>query len=419
MKLFKHICRILVGLLFIYSGFVKGIDPLGSNYKFIEYFHAFQMDWLAGTALFFSFFLSLSEFMIGFCLVFNLFIRWISWGALLFMSFLTPLTLILAIKNPVSDCGCFGDALILTNWETFWKNFIFLLITLVVFYTKETFKKTFNLLEQITLFICALFFMIYLTSYCYRHLPILDFRPYAIGKNIQEGMAIPDGAPQDEYEITLEYKNKQTGEIKTFNEQNYPWQDTLNWEFVNSSEKLIKSGVHPEIQDFIIEHPEQGTITQELLEDPTYTFLAIAYNIHHTTPKYQEQLNQLAAYAANHGYRFYGLTASNVEEVQVYKTTYQVNYDFYFMDETQLKTIIRSNPGLVLLRQGTILNKWAGRDFPKPDELKEKELTAYCINKQQERTDKLIIWIFILGFAICILFFLFQKHKVKHFRSIR
>ncbi len=411
MKLIKNLCRILVGLLFIYSGFVKGVDPLGSNYKFIDYFNAFHMGWMDGSAIFFSFLLSLAEFLIGICLFLNIKTKWAAWGALLFMGFFTPLTLILAIKNPVTDCGCFGDALVLTNWETFWKNVILLAMTLVVFFHKEKYKSIFNFLEQTVILASTIIFMLCIEFYCYRHLPILDFRPYAIGKNISEGMTIPEGAPHDEYAITLKYRNKQTGETKEFNEQNYPWQDTLNWEYVSSSEKLIQEGFKAPIHDFVIEHPEMGDITQDVLQDNGYTFLVVAYNINKTNPDNQKKLNQLAAYAQDKGYRFYCLSASVADDTRKYAENHQVNYEFCSTDEIQLKTIVRSNPGLVLLREGTILNKWGHRDLPEVGEIKDKDLTAYSLDKQQGTTDKYMVWTLILIYVGCLFVYLCRKYK--------
>lgn len=411
MKLLRNTCRILVGLLFIYSGFVKGVDPLGSNYKFIDYFNAFHLSWMDGSAIFFSFILSLAEFLIGIALFLNIKTKWAAWGALLFMGFFTPLTLILAIKNPVTDCGCFGDAMVLTNWETFWKNVVLLAMTLVIFYNKQKFRSIFNFLEQTAILICTLIFMLCIEFYCYRHLPILDFRPYAIGKNITEGMTIPEGAPHDEYAITLKYKNKQTGEVKEFNEQNYPWQDTVNWEYVSSSEKLIKEGFKAPIHDFVIEHPEMGDITQDVLQDNGYTFLVVAYNINKTNTANQEKLNRLAAYAQDKGYRFYCLSASVGDDTRKYAETHHTNYDFCSTDEIQLKTIVRSNPGLVLLREGTILNKWGHRDLPEVDEIKDKDLTAYSLSGQQATTDKYMVWTLILLYAGCLFVYLARKYK--------
>ena len=411
MKLLRNICRILVGALFIYSGFVKGVDPLGSDYKFTDYFYAFGMSWMSFSALFFSFLLSLAEFLIGICLFFNIKTKWAAWGALLFMGVFTPLTLILAIKNPVTDCGCFGDALILTNWETFWKNVILLLMTLVIFFNKEKFKSVFNFLEQTVMLVCSIVFMLCIESYSYRHLPILDFRPYAIGKNIAEGMRIPEGAPHDEYKLTLKYKNKNTGEIQDFTEENFPWQDTLNWEHHSTEEKLISEGYKAPIHDFVIEHPEYGNITEEVLDDDNYTFLAVAYNINKTSSENQDKLNKLAAYAQDKGFRFYGLTASNTDDVQNYTQAHGVNYEFCSTDEIQLKTMIRSNPGLVLLRKGTVIDKWGHRDLPEVEDLQDKDLTSYCLSEQQNITDRYVVYSLILLYLCCLGYYMARKYK--------
>lgn len=411
MKFLMNLCRILVGLLFIYSGFVKGVDPLGSDYKFTDYFNAFGMGWMGFSALFFSFLLSLAEFLIGVCLFLNIKTKWAAWGALLFMAVFTPLTLILAIKNPVTDCGCFGDALILTNWETFWKNIVLLIMTLMIFYKRDKFRSIFNVLEQTVIMMCTIVLMLCIEFYSYRHLPIIDFRPYAIGKNISEGMSIPEGAQHDEYQVTLQYKNKNTGEIKDFNEQNYPWQDTLNWEYHSSSEKLIKEGYKAPIHDFVIEHPAQGNITDEVLQDDTYTFLAISHNINKACPENQERLNKLAAYAQEKGYRLYGLTASNADEVKKYSEANHVPYDFCSTDEIQLKTIVRSNPGLILLKKGTVIDKWGHRDLPEVDEIQGKDLTSYCLLQQQAVTDRYVIYSLILLYLFCLSLYLARKYR--------
>lgn len=411
MKLLRNVCRILVGLLFIYSGFAKGVDPLGSDYKFTDYFYAFGMNWMNFSTLFLSFALSMIEFLVGIGLLLNIKTKWAAWGAMLFMLFFTPLTLILAIKNPVTDCGCFGDALILTNWETFWKNVILLAMSLVIFINRNNFKSPFNFLEQTVMLVCSIIFIGSIEIYSYRHLPIFDFRPYAIGKNISEGMTVPEGAPHDEYAITLRYKNKNTGEIKDFTDQNYPWQDTLNWVYESSDQKLIKEGYKAPIHDFVIEHPAMGNITEEVLQENNYTFLVIAYNINKTSPVNQEKLNQLAAYAQNKGYRFYGLTASGADDIQKYSKANNVNYDFCATDEIQLKTIIRSNPGLVLLKEGTVIGKWGHRDLPEVKDIENKDLTAYCIQQQQDIRDKYLVYVLILLCSTCLLLYTTRKYK--------
>ena len=411
MRLVKNLCRIIVGIVFIYSGFVKGIDPLGSDYKFTDYFNAFGMGWMNATTLFFSFALSLAEFLIGIALLFNLWVSRMAWGALLFMAFFTPLTLVLALTNPVSDCGCFGDAMILTNWQTFWKNIILLLLAIMIFMYRKEYKSSLPLVGQFSFLALAGAGMLCLSVYCYRHLPVLDFRPYAVGKNITEGMRLPEGAEPDQYEVTLKYKNKQTGEVQSFTEENYPWQDTLNWEYESSSERLVKKGYITPIHDLVIEHPTLGNITEEILEDDNHTILAVAYNLTQSDVQYQPAINRLAEYAQEKGIRFYGLTSSSERDIETYKKRYHVPYEFCTADEIQLKTMIRSNPGVIILREGTILDKWAGKDVPDVKELQDTDLTAYCVYSREQMQRIYLVYSIILLFFVAYLLIPRRKGK--------
>lgn len=411
MRLVKNLCRIIVGIVFIYSGFVKGIDPLGSDYKFTDYFNAFGMGWMNATTLFFSFALSLVEFLIGIALLFNLWVSRMAWGSLLFMAFFTPLPLVLALTNPVSDCGCFGDAMILTNWQTFWKNIILLLLAIMIFMYRKEYKSSLPLVGQFSFLALAGAGMLCLSVYCYRHLPVLDFRPYAVGKNITEGMRLPEGAEPDQYEVTLKYKNKQTGEVQSFTEENYPWQDTLNWEYESSSERLVKKGYITPIHDLVIEHPTLGNITEEILEDDNHTILAVAYNLTQSDVQYQPAINRLAEYAQEKGIRFYGLTSSSERDIETYKKRYHVPYEFCTADEIQLKTMIRSNPGVIILREGTILDKWAGKDVPDVKELQDTDLTAYCVYSREQMQRIYLVYSIILLFFVAYLLIPRKKGK--------
>ena len=411
MRLVKNLCRIIVGIVFIYSGFVKGIDPLGSDYKFTDYFNAFGMGWMNATTLFFSFALSLAEFLIGTALLFNLWVSRMAWGSLLFMAFFTPLTLVLALTNPVSDCGCFGDAMILTNWQTFWKNIILFLLAIMIFVYRKEYKSSLSLMGQFSFLTLAGAGMLCLSIYCYRHLPVLDFRPYAVGKNITESMRLPEGAEPDQYEVTLKYKNKQTGEIRSFTEENYPWQDTLNWEYESSSERLVKKGYITPIHDLVIEHPTLGNITEEILEDDNYTILAVAYNLNQSDTQYQPAINRLAEYAREKGIRFYGLTSSTERDIEAYKKRNHVPYEFCTADEIQLKTMIRSNPGVIILREGTILDKWAGKDVPDVKELQDTDLTAYCVYSREQMQRIYLVYSIILLFFVAHLLIPRRKGK--------
>ena len=411
MRLVKNLCRIIVGIVFIYSGFVKGIDPLGSDYKFTDYFNAFGMGWMNATTLFFSFALSLAEFLIGIALLFNLWVSRMAWGSLLFMFFFTPLTLVSALTNPVSDCGCFGVATLLTNWQTFWKNIILLLLAIMIFVYRKEYKSSLPLVGQFSFLALAGAGMLCLSVYCYRHLPVLDFRPYAVGKNITEGMRLPEGTEPDQYEVTLKYKNKQTGEVQSFTEENYPWQDTLNWEYESSSERLVKKGYITPIHDLVIEHPTLGNITEEILEDDNHTILAVAYNLTQSDVQYQPAINRLAEYAQEKGIRFYGLTSSSERDIETYKKRYHVPYEFCTADEIQLKTMIRSNPGVIILREGTILDKWAGKDVPDVKELQDTDLTAYCVYSREQMQRIYLVYSIILLFFVAYLLIPRRKGK--------
>lgn len=374
MKIVRIISRLFVGLLFMFSGFVKGIDPLGSTYKFTDYFRAFGMEWAEPIALALGFLLSSAEFIIGFGLFFNLKLKFSSWGALLFMLFFTPLTLILAIYNPVTDCGCFGDALKITNWQTFWKNIIILIPTIIVFMGKNKIKSVLMPKFQLVILSIAFIGINLFSYYCYSHLPIIDFRPYKIGTYIPDKMIVPEGAPQDVYETIFKYQNLKTKEIKEFNQTNYPWQDTLNWKWVDSKSILIKEGYHAPIHDFVIESPEDGDITDLILEDENYSFLLIAYKLPESSTANQKEINELANFCNKTGYKFYCVTSSGEEEINKFKSINNVQYAFCSADEITLKTMIRSNPGLVLLKKGTVIGKWHNNDIPTVEEFKSSIL---------------------------------------------
>lgn len=366
----KHIARILLGLTFVFSGFVKGIDPWGSAYKFTDYFTAFQMPWLTDLAFMLGVLLAAAEFAIGVALLFNFFLRITSWFALIFMVFFTGLTLVLAITNPVTDCGCFGDALIITNWQTFYKNIVLLALAIVVFVKRKTFAPKDGPILSIALTAMTIVFYFYLVDYSYKHLPIIDFSPYKVGVNIPEAMKVPENAPKAIYENILVYKNTKTGEEKEFTEANYPWQDTLNWAFVKmGDQKVIQEGYIPPIHDFRIETPDGEDIKDFFLYDEKYTFMVIASNLQKSDREGMKRIAELAKEATRRGYNFIGLTASSPDRFEAFKQETGAQFDFFNTDEITLKTIVRSNPGLMVLKSGTIIRKYHFNDIPKPEEL--------------------------------------------------
>ncbi|MGQ8338553.1 BT_3928 family protein [Sunxiuqinia sp. A32] len=370
MKTLWQLLRILLGIVFIFSGFVKGIDPLGSAYKFTDYFNAWGVEGLNPVSLPLGILLSATEFITGIALLFNVFISFFSLVSLAFMGFFTALTLWIAIQNPVTDCGCFGDAIKLSNWATFYKNIFFLGFAIIVFYYRKKFKPAKNSLIIGVMAAATIMIFAYLVDYSYNHLPIIDFRPYKVGTNIPEAMIIPEDAPQDVYENIFYYKNKKTGKTKKFNQENYPWQDTLTWEFVSAEDAvLVKKGYEPPIHNFIMETKDGEDVKDFFLYDEGYTVIFISHDLLRAQIPDKNKISNLIDYTNKNNINFIGLTASLPEDADSFLNKYNFNFEFLHCDEITLKTIVRSNPGFILLKNGTILDKWHVNDVPSQEEM--------------------------------------------------
>jgi uncharacterized membrane protein YphA (DoxX/SURF4 family) len=408
MKIVNFISRLILGLVFVFSGFVKAIDPMGSAIKFGEYFDAFHIGFLHFAAIPLAIVLSAAELMIGLSLLAGLRMKFTSWLLLLFMSFFTLLTFMSALLNPVSDCGCFGDALKLTNWQTFGKNVVLFIPVLIVFIHRkqqglfgnarlEWGMKAFN-------FILATGISIY----CIIHQPLLDFRPYKTGTYIPEKMNIPRDAPVDEYITRLIYEKD--GHRQEFTEQNYPWQDTT-WKWVETSQKLVKKGYEPPIHNFSITTGDGTDITNRVLTDSGYVLLFVIPDIKSAARKGMQKLNELALKSRELSFTVYALTASANNQIASYKSTFQPAYDICTADETTLKTIIRANPGILLLFHGTILDKWNYRDAPAPGELKNNLLSLTLEHQQRWSNIFQVAAIFLLIAVLYVTVYKVSRHE--------
>ena len=355
-------CRFLLAASFIFSGFVKAVDPLGSMYKIQDYLEAFGiLSWFPSFfPLFVAIALSTLEFALGIMMFFGIRKGTATSLTVLLMCFMTPLTLYLAIANPVSDCGCFGDALVLTNWETFAKNIILLLAAFAAFKWRYLIIRFISPKSEWLISLYTVIFIIAVSIYCIIRLPILDFRPYEIGVNIREGMSMPEDAKPSVYEsVFILQKN---GEKKEFTLDNYP---DSTWTFVDARSVLREKGYEPPIRDFSMMSMETGDdITSEVLADKNYTFLLVAHRIEEADDSNIDLINEIYDYSVEHGYGFYCLTSSPAYEVEQWKDKSGAEYPFCQMDDITLKTIVRANPGLVLIKDGTILNKWNSRKLP-------------------------------------------------------
>ena len=337
-------CRFLLAALFIFSGFVKAVDPLGSFYKIQDYLTAFGMiSWFPTyLPLLFAIILSSAEFCVGVFLFFGVRRKVASTLALFLMGVMTPLTLYLALANPVSDCGCFGDAWVLTNWQTFGKNIILLIAAVTVFKERKLIIRFITLKMEWMVSLYTILFVFALSFYCLEYLPVLDFRPYKIGVNIKAGMEIPEGAKPSVFESR--FVLEKDGRQQEFTLDNYP---DSTWTFVETRTVL-----------------KEKDITESVLTDKGYTFLLVAHRTEEADDSNIDLINEIYDYSIEHGYGFYALTSSPDEEIEAWRDRTGAEYPFCQMDDITLKTIIRSNPGLLLIKDGTILNKWSDSQFP-------------------------------------------------------
>lgn len=377
-----NICRFLLAAVFIFSGYVKAIDPLGTQYKLQDYAEAagqftifnFQFtffslipDWLtlAGSVI-----LSALEFCLGIFLLFAIQRRLVSRITLIFMAVMTLVTLWLAIANPIEDCGCFGDAVKLTNGQTLAKNIVLLIFAAIVAWQLLRMVRFIPKSTQSIVINASIIFIVGSSLWSLYTLPPFDFRPYHVGASIREGMEIPEDAPQPKFETT--FLMEKDGVQKEFSLDNYP---DSTWTFIDSKTVEIEKGYVPPIHDFSIVLVENGDdITEQVLNDPNYTLLLISPHLEQADDTNFGEINQLHEYAQEHDIAFYCLTASTEKAIARWMELTGAEYPFCTTDETTLKTMIRSNPGLMLLRDGKVVGKWSHNRLPKAESLLSKSI---------------------------------------------
>ena len=358
-----NVCRLLLAVTFILSGYVKAIDPLGTQYKIADYLEAMSLGGILPdfVTLGASVVQAAVEFCLGIFLLFAIQRRLTSRLILLIMVVMTPLTLWLALDNPISDCGCFGDAIVLTNWQTFWKNVVLLACAVVVaWWPMEMFRFVSQSNQWIVINYSVLFIVIH-STYCLYDLPTFDFRPYHAGVNLRQ-----------------------------------EWQRTMDGEDLPYA-------------DFFIEETDAGEdITEQVLGEQGYTFLLVSPNLEVADDSRFDLLNELYEYADEHGYPFYCLTASTPQHIRQWQERTGAEYPFCLTDGTVLKTVIRSNPGLLLLKDGIIIRKWSHNGLPVIEEeqaVLPLEKTPYgqiLVDSVPRKIVKLLLW-FVLPLTLLTL----------------
>lgn len=363
-----NLARYILGLTFVISGFVKAIDPLGTQYKLKDYLTALSLsqyipDWVL---LLSSLALSTVEFALGAFILVAIQRRLVSRLALTFMTIMTIITVWIFIDDPVQDCGCFGDAIVLSNGETLLKNIALLCCAGIITYRPMLIRRLLSKGMQWMFIHITVIALICLSLWCLYDLPIIDFRPYHIGADIVKGMEIPEDAEQPEYETT--FILEKDGERREFTLDNYP---DSTWTFVDSKTITVKQGYQPPIHDFSITNHDGDDITDDVLSYPGYTFLLISPTLALADDSNFGNIDQLYEYAQEHSIRFYCLTSSGDDDINHWIDITGAEYEFCQTDGTTLKTIIRSNPGIVLIKKGIIIGKWSHNRLPSEQQLKE------------------------------------------------
>jgi uncharacterized membrane protein YphA (DoxX/SURF4 family) len=368
------ICRLLVGLLFIFSGLIKANDPLGFSYKLQEYFEVFHITFLDGLALYIAVTLCALEMILGFALLIGVRGKQVAWGLLLLIIFFAFLTFYSAFFKVVQTCGCFGDAIVLTPWQSFSKDLVLLLLILVLFKHRASIQPIFSPKTSDRLLIIAVIGGFAVGFYAYNFLPVMDFLPYKIGANIPDEMKRPPNAQPDVYEQTYHLKNKSTGASKVINDKEYIssniWKDS-NWQIVGQPEsRLVKKGFTPKIQDLSIYDSQHNDYTNELLNNPYYSLVIVAWDIDHANVDAINQINALALdLRENFNTRVVLLTSSPASVAEAYSKQHRLVFELFYADEVPLKEMVRANPGVILLKNGTVINKWHYHMLPKYDDL--------------------------------------------------
>ena len=359
MKIIISFFRYFVGVLFIFSGLIKLNDPIGFSFKLEEYFGptVFDLDFLIPVVLPMAVFIVILEVVLGIFLIIGYKKNFTLWSLLLMIVFFTFLTWYSAYFNKVTDCGCFGDAIKLTPWESFTKDVILLIMISFLFLKKNLINTIFNLNIQKYIIGFSLTFCFYITYQVLNHLPILDFRAYKIGDNLLDNMAIPEDAPKDIYEYKWEFLDGDQEKIIITNGE-YP--EVLG-DFIGVETKLIQKGYEPSIYDFTIE-VNDNDLTNEILSEEKLV-IYVSYDLEKFSSSAIEKMLGSATKAKNKGYKIIGLTASSVEERNSFIKTNNLFFEFYTCDETALKTVVRSNPGVVVLNKGTVKQKKHYKDF--------------------------------------------------------
>ena len=361
--------RFFVGILFIISGLIKLNDPIGFSIKLEEYFVVFNMEWLSTYALSLSVIVCAVEVVLGIALLLGIMQKQLSWVLLLMILFFTWLTGYSAVTGKVTDCGCFGDAIKLTPWQSFTKDIVLLVFILIIFIARNKITSTLSVSKQLIAVLAAYVISMVVGIYSVMYLPMVDFLPYKVGNNIPKLMEIPAGAPLDSVETKMIYAKDDKEQAFTL--KDYPWQDST-WKWVRTENVLIKEGFRPKIKDLRIADADGNDYSEDIIKHPDYAIWVVSYDLEHTNNAAFEKIRALAeAFDKEYKIRTIGLTSSNDLLTETFRHEKNLPFTYYYCDATTLKTMVRANPGILLVKNGTIEGKWSHRGLPSVDDMKK------------------------------------------------
>jgi uncharacterized membrane protein YphA (DoxX/SURF4 family) len=369
-----QLIRILVGVLFIFSGLIKANDPSGLAYKMEEFFEVWHMTALSSYALLFSITMIVFEIMAGIALLLGYAFRLFSFLLLLLMIFFTFLTAYAVFSGKIKECGCFGDCIPLTAMQSFIKDIVLLVLVVVLFAARKQISPLFRRSVNTSLMILALFGSVFMQWYALEHLPFVDCLPYKVGNNIWQKMQPPPGSKPDVYQLTYELKNARTGESKKMSDKEYLssgiWEDTA-WSVQGEPVSILiqKGNATPAIQDFAVNDYEGNDYTESLLKEPGYNFIFFVKDVNKASTRNMEQLRKLIEQCNKNNVGFFMLSANSKELTAQFVQKHNLKIDYFVIDVTVCKTAMRSNPGLMLIKAGTVQGKWSYNDYPSGFEL--------------------------------------------------
>lgn len=369
MKILLNFSRIFVGILFIISGIIKANDPSGFAYKLEEYFTVFGIEWFNSYSVFLSIFICGLEILMGIALLIGFKANKNAWALLGLILFFTWLTGYSAITGKVTDCGCFGDALKLSPWQSFYKDLLLLFFISIIFIRRKSIQPFFHNGHTFKIMTIGTLVAFGFGIFTYSTLPLIDFLPYKVGNNIVELMKIPEGAPKDIFETKMFYQKE--GLIKEFTSANYPWEDST-WKWVETKTALIKEGYKAPIHDFKISDADGNEYTEDLLIDSNYSLWVISLNLNKSNKrKFLKAIDLALELEKSFGIKTIGITASTAYDTEYFRHDLNAAFPFYYCDGTVLKSMIRSNPGIILMKNGKVIMKWASINVPDIKEIEQ------------------------------------------------